>query len=81
MGCALGILVSERMGKRARQASALALFSVGILSAAPYVVDYVSKRVNGPGTLRGQARRRELIRDAAIPAEEFFDLEELEEVL
>lgn len=80
-GCAAGVLLSDNMGKGVRRAAAFALFSVGVAAAAPFVVDYLSKRVNGPTTARGQRRTRQLIRDTAVPIEaEFYGLEALEAV-
>lgn len=82
VGCAVGILLSDKMTKRTRQVTALTLFSMGVISAMPYVVDYVSKRVNGPTTARGQQRQRRLIRDGALPAEaELYELKAFEEAI
>ncbi len=81
MGCAVGILLGDRIGKKTRGSAALALFALGAATAMPYVVDYVSKRVNGPTTERGQKRTRQLIRDGVMPEEaDFYGFEdELEE--
>ena len=78
VGCALGVLLGDRMGRKASQAAALTLFTVGVASAVPYVVDYVSKRVNGPATERGQKRTHQMIRDGIVAEEaDFYELEEV----
>lgn len=82
VGCAVGILLGEKMSKRSAQVSAFALVSVGLISAAPYMVDYVMKRINGPWTARGQRRQRSIIRDGALPAEaEFYEMEAFDEAM
>ena len=79
VGCALGVLLGEKMSRRSARATAFTLFTVALASAAPYVMDYVSKRMNGPGTARGQQRQRSIIRDGALPAEsEFYEFEAFE---
>ena len=80
-GCALGILLGEKLGKKTRGSAALALFAVGAVTAMPYVVDYVTRRVNGPTTERGQRRTAQLIRDGVMPEEaDFYEFgDELEE--
>ena len=66
VGCALGILVGQRLGNRASHAAAAAVFTVGVISVIPCAVELIARRLNGPGTTRGQARQQELIRDGSM---------------
>jgi hypothetical protein len=66
VGCALGILVGQRLGKRASRAAAASIFTVGVVAALPCAMELLGRRLNGPGTTRGQARQQELIRDGSM---------------
>jgi hypothetical protein len=66
VGCALGILLGQRLGKRAGHAAASTIFAVGVVSVLPCAIDALARRLNGPGTTRGQARQQELIREGSL---------------
>ena len=62
VGCGIGILLAGHLNRSARKITALALFSVGIVSAAPLIVDLISRRRNRPGSERVMRKRLESIR-------------------
>ncbi|MEM7144598.1 MAG: hypothetical protein AAF591_05655 [Verrucomicrobiota bacterium] len=66
VGCALGILMGQRMGREASHGAAATLFALGVVSVLPCAVDLISRRLNGPSTSRGQMRQQELIRDGGM---------------
>ena len=69
-GLGLGMLVAERLNRPARQATAIALVSVGTLAAVPLLVKKAMERINRPETDRGARRRLRSIRgDSLYPAE------------
>jgi len=62
VGCGIGLLLAGRLSRSAQRITALALFTVGVVSVAPLVVDLISKRRNRPGSERVMRRRLESIR-------------------
>ncbi len=75
VGCAVGLLLADRMKKKSRQSVASALFTLGALATVPLVVDYVSKTIDSPSRKRGSNRRLEGIRQGGADSE-IFDGEE-----
>ena len=65
VGCAIGILLGGKLGQRAQKMTATTMLSVAALLAVPTLVVAVRKRVNGPGSERGERRRLESIRTDA----------------
>ena len=63
VGCGVGLLLAGKLGRTAQRTAALALFSVGVISTVPLVVDLFSKHHNRPESERGMRRRLESIRD------------------
>ena len=61
-GLGLGILVAERLKRPARQATAIALVSVGILAAIPFLARMAMECINRPESDRGMQRRLRSIR-------------------
>src|SRR5450432_3341365 len=61
-GLGLGLLVAERIKRPARQATAIALVSVGTLAVIPLVVKKAMERINRPESERGMRRRLSSIR-------------------
>ncbi len=57
-----GLLVAERLNRPARQATAIALVSVGTLAAIPLLVKMAMERINRPESERGMRRRLRSIR-------------------
>ncbi len=61
-GLGLGLLVAERLDRPARQATAIALVSVGTLAIIPLLVKKAMERINRPESERGMQRRLRSIR-------------------
>ena len=61
-GLGLGMIVAERLNRSARQATAIALVSVGALAVIPLVVKMALERINRPESDRAMARRLRSIR-------------------
>ena len=69
-GLGLGMLVAERLNRPARQATAIALVSVGTLAVIPLLVKIALERINSPESDRVMRRRLRSIRgDSLYPAE------------
>ncbi len=62
-GLGLGMMVAERLNRPARQATAIALVSVGTLAVIPLLVKMAMERINRPESDRGMRRRLRSIRD------------------
>ena len=62
-GLGIGMLVADKIKRPARQATAIALMSVGALAAVPFVVKVAMERINRPESERGSRRRLRSIRD------------------
>jgi hypothetical protein len=64
------MLVAERLNRPARQATAIALVSVGTLAVIPLLVKIALERINSPESDRVMRRRLRSIRgDSLYPAE------------
>jgi hypothetical protein len=63
VGCGVGLLLAGKLGRTAQRTTALALFSVGVISTVPLVVDLFAKHHNRPESERGMRRRLESIRE------------------
>jgi hypothetical protein len=61
-GLGLGLLVAERLDRPARQATAIALVSVGALAVIPLLVKKAMERINRPESARGMRQRLRSIR-------------------
>ncbi len=69
-GLGVGLLVAERLNRPARQATAIALVSVGTLAVIPLLVKLALERINRPESERGMRRRLRSIRgDSGYGAE------------
>ena len=64
-GLGVGLLVAERLNRPARQATAIALVSVGTLAVIPLLVKMALERINRPEGERGMRRRLLSIRSAS----------------
>ena len=62
-GLGVGLLVAERLNRPARQATAIALVSVGTLAVIPLLVKMAMERINRPESERGSRNRLRSIRD------------------
>lgn len=61
-GLGVGMLMAERLNRPARQATAIALVSVGTLAVIPLVVKMALERINRPESDRVMRRRLSSIR-------------------
>ncbi len=62
LGFGAGLLVAGKMGRSAKNITAIAVLSVGVISTLPLVVDAVAKYVNKPGGAREMRKRLASIR-------------------
>ncbi len=69
-GLGLGMLVADRIRRPVRQATGIALVSVGALAAVPFLVKIALERINRPESERGSRNRLRSIRgDSGYPSE------------
>ncbi|MEP6698202.1 MAG: hypothetical protein ABJB09_00585 [Verrucomicrobiota bacterium] len=70
LGLGLGMLVADKIRRPVRQATAIALVSVGALAAVPLLVRMATDRINRPESERGSRNRLRSIRgDSGYPSE------------
>jgi len=62
-GLGIGMLVADKVRRPFRQATAIALVSVGALAAMPFLVKVAMERINRPESERGSRNRLRSIRD------------------
>jgi hypothetical protein len=62
LGLGLGLLVADRIKRPARQATAIALMSVGTLAAIPFLLKIATGCLNRADSERGSKRRLRSIR-------------------
>ena len=62
LGLGIGILVADKIGRPARQTTAIALMSVGALAAVPFLVKVALARINRPESEWGSRARLRSIR-------------------
>jgi hypothetical protein len=62
-GLGIGMLVADKVRRPFRQATAIALVSVGALAAVPLLVKVAMERINRPESDRGSRNRLRSIRD------------------
>ena len=62
-GLGIGMLVADKIKQPVRQATAIALMSLGILAVLPVVVKVAMERMNRPESERGSRNRLRSIRD------------------
>jgi hypothetical protein len=62
-GLGVGMLVADKVRRPFRQATAIALVSVGALAAVPVLVKIALERINRPESERGSRNRLRSIRD------------------
>lgn len=61
-GCGLGLLLADKMGKRARRRTSLFLLTAGVVMLVPVVASFVSRVRNRPNSKRRALRQLESIR-------------------
>lgn len=70
IGLGIGMLVADRIRRPFRQATAIALVSLGALAAVPLIVKLATQRINSPESERGSRNRLRSIRgDSNYPSE------------
>lgn len=69
IGCAVGLLIADKMKSRARGSLAGSLFAVGVLATLPFAIDYIAKTANSPSKARGRTRRLDAIGQGGIDPE------------
>jgi hypothetical protein len=62
-GLGIGMLIADKVRHPFRQATAIALVSVGALAAVPLLVKIAMERINRPESERGSRNRLRSIRD------------------
>lgn len=62
-GLGIGMLIADKVRHPFRQATAVALVSVGVLAAVPLLVKVAMERINRPESERGSRNRLRSIRD------------------
>jgi hypothetical protein len=62
-GLGVGMLVADKVRRPFRQATAIALVSVGALATVPVLVKIALERINRPESERGSRNRLRSIRD------------------
>jgi len=73
VGCALGILFSDRLDKKNRTLVGLGFISLALATTVPALVAVVVDLVNGPSSKLGVRRRLRSIReDSGLHEEEVF---------
>jgi hypothetical protein len=69
-GLGIGMLVADKIRRPLRQATAIALVSVGALAAVPLLVKVALERINRPESDRGSRNRLRSIRgDSGYPSD------------
>lgn len=68
LGLGVGMLVADKIKSPVRQATAIALVSLGVLAAVPLLVRLALERLNRPESERGSRNRLRTIRGDAIYA-------------
>ena len=69
-GLGLGMLVADKIKHPVRQATAIALISLGVLAAVPSLVKVAMERINRPESERGSRNRLRSIRgDSVYPTD------------
>ncbi len=62
LGLGIGMLVADKINRPVRQATAIALMSVGALASVPLLVKVAMERINRPESERGSRNRLRSIR-------------------
>ena len=70
VGCAVAMILSEKIGSRGRRTVAWAALAVGVAAVAPAIIDAVTQQISGPNTRRGTRDRLRSIREDSGFADE-----------
>lgn len=74
LGLGVGMLVADKIKGPVRQATALALVSLGVLAAMPLLVRLALERLNRPESERGSRRRLRTIRGESVYSSDDHDV-------
>ena len=59
VGCGIGLLLANKLGKRAQTATAVTLFSVGLVATLPVIINFFARQINRPIGARHEAPARD----------------------
>lgn len=70
IGIGIGMLIADRIKHPVRQVAAIALMSVGVMAAVPFLVKLTAAQINRPESERGaRARLRSIRGDSGYRSE------------
>lgn len=70
IGIGIGMLIADRIRHPARQVAAIALMSLGVIAAVPFLVKLTAAQINKPESERGaRARLRSIRGDSGYRSE------------
>ncbi|MBX9742087.1 MAG: hypothetical protein K2W99_00885 [Chthoniobacterales bacterium] len=69
-GCGLGLLIADKMSKRARRRTSLFLLAAGVMVMVPVMASFISRIRNRPHSKSRAHRQLESIRSGADYSEE-----------
>jgi hypothetical protein len=79
VGCAVGLLLADRLKGRPRQRVASGLFAISALATLPLAIDYLGKTLDHPAFRRSRQRKIDCIRQGGafldadvVGGEEYF---------
>lgn len=76
IGCAVGLLIADKMRRSTRNTVTTTLLTLGALATLPLAVDFLARTVNSPSFGRGSRRRLESIRHGGFnPDADIYGLE------
>lgn len=70
LGCGLGLLLANKMGRRVQKVTAIVLLSVGLASTLPLALGVCFKRWNRPESDRSMRKRLASIREGSVFSED-----------
>ncbi len=81
IGCAVGMIVADKMKSSTRNTVASTLLTLGALATLPLAIDFLARTLNSPAYRRGSNRRLEGIRHGGFnPDTDIYGIEDDEEV-
>lgn len=69
IGCAVGLLLADRMKQKKRHRLASAMFTLGAIATLPLAIDYLTRMLDSPASQRGRRRRLDAIRESGVLGE------------
>ena len=64
VGCAVGLLIADKLKSESRTNLASTLLTLGALAALPWAISYANKALKNPANERASKRRLRTIRDS-----------------